>query len=87
MEFECENMTMLGCGARDSAKELILQELIEDGTMGIEDLCKEQCCLDCNKSCGYRCGRTYEKEKSEDLRDKFKQEEIGQVSYKQLSFF
>lgn len=59
MEFECENMTMLGCGARDSAKELMLQELIEDGTMGIEDLCKEQCCLDCNKSCGYRCGRTY----------------------------
>ena len=27
MEFECENMTMLGCGARDSAKELMLQEL------------------------------------------------------------
>ena len=43
MEFECENMTMLGCGARDSAKELMLQELIEDGTMGIEALCKEQC--------------------------------------------
>jgi len=81
--FECENMTLsFGCGARDSAKELMLQELIEDGTMGIEDLCKEQCCLDCTKSCGYRCGRTYGKVKLEGVKEKVKVAE-----YTQLSFF
>lgn len=58
MEFKCRNMTAFGCGARDSAKELMLQEMVEGGTMEIEDLCKEQCCLDCTKSCGYRCGRS-----------------------------
>lgn len=59
MEFKCEDMTPFGCEARDNAKELMLQELTEGGTIEIKDLCKEQCCLDCDKACGYRCGRTY----------------------------
>lgn len=62
-EWKCENMTTFGCKARDSAKELMLQELIEGSEEYAElsDICKEQCCYECDKSCGYRCGQTYQR--------------------------
>lgn len=59
LEWKCENMTPFGCKARDTAKELMLQELVErsDTYLELSDICKEQCCYGCNKICGYRCGR------------------------------
>lgn len=57
--IDCEYMTELGCKARDTAKNLMLQELIEGSVdyKELHDICKEQCCKDCEKICGYRCGR------------------------------
>lgn len=52
---ECEHMTTLGCAARDYAKSLMLQELIESEHP--VEMCREQCCEGCDKPCGYRCGR------------------------------
>ena len=59
MEFERENMTAFGCTARDFAKSLMLQELIEgsDTYKELQDICKKQCCKDCDKTCGYRCNK------------------------------
>lgn len=56
---ECENMTILGCPARDTAKNLMLQEMMESKYPEDIEMCKEQCCQGCEKSCGYRCGRCY----------------------------
>lgn len=59
-EWKCENMTAFGCKARDFAKELMLQELVEGSEEYVElsDICKEQCCHECNKICRYRCGKS-----------------------------
>lgn len=53
---ECEYMTALGCKARDFAKQLMLQEMIESHSTELE-MCKNQCCKGCDNVCGYRCGR------------------------------
>ena len=55
---DCENMTSLGCPARDTAKSLMLLEMIESKDLEMT-MCKEQCCEGCEKACGYRCGRCY----------------------------
>ena len=57
--YECENMTAFGCKARDFAKDLMLQEMIEgsDTYTQLSNICKEQCCHGCDKSCGYRCNK------------------------------
>lgn len=81
--FECENMTPFGCERMDSAKELQLIEMIESWYFDTDTLCKNQCCKDCDNKCSYECGRV----KYLDPVEQFKKEEIGQVSYKQLSFF
>lgn len=54
---DCEYMTPFGCPARDYAKSLQLDAIME----GEKDiiLCKKMCCQDCEEVCGYRCGRTY----------------------------
>lgn len=59
MDFDCEYMTVFGCPARDTAKNLMLQELMEgsDTYPELQDICKKQCCKDCDESCGYRCGQ------------------------------
>ena len=57
MEFECENMTPFGCPARDFAKTLMLQAIME-GEKDLE-MCKKMCCMDCDEACCFRCGRTY----------------------------
>jgi hypothetical protein len=41
MEFDCEYMTPFGCPARDTAKDLMLQEVIESNLKDFE-MCKEQ---------------------------------------------
>ena len=84
MEFECKNLTTLGCERMDAVKELMLLELIEsDLEIDLNEICKRQCCKDCENKCSYECGRV----KYLDPVEQFKKEEIGQVSYKQLSFF
>lgn len=55
MEFECENMNEFGCPARDHAKSLMQLELTESNNPA--EMCKEQCCIGCTKTCGYRCGQ------------------------------
>ena len=59
MSNECEYMTPFGCPARDSAKELVMGELIEGSSTykDIKDICKKECCKECEETCGYRCGR------------------------------
>lgn len=52
---ECENMTTLGCPARDHAKGLMLLELTE--SKNPVEMCREQCCIGCKNICGYRCGK------------------------------
>ena len=53
-DYACEFMTDTGCERMFTAKSLIL-----DTIMGGEDIepCTEQCCIGCNKVCGYRCGQ------------------------------
>lgn len=62
-ERSCEYTTPFGCKARDSAKELMLQEMIEGSEQykELSDICKKQCCCECNESCGYRCNQGMEK--------------------------
>ena len=76
MEFECENLTTLGCPRMDAVKELMLLEQIEsDLEIDLNEICKRQCCKDCENKCSYECGRV-----------KYL-DPVGQVKYKQLSFF
>ena len=84
MEFECENLTTLGCERMDSVKELMLFEQIEsDIELDLNNICKRQCCKDCDNKCSYECGKV----KYLDPVEKFKKEEIKVVEYTQLSFF
>lgn len=57
--FACEYMRDTGCERMITAKSLMLQEMLENNEKDIE-MCKEQCCIGCNKSCGYRCGQAWE---------------------------
>ena len=43
MEFDCENMTAFGCPARDAAKSLMIQEMIEGSYdyRELQDICKK----------------------------------------------
>ena len=84
MEFECENLTTLGCERMNSVKELMLFEQIEsDIELDLNNICKRQCCKDCDNKCSYECGKV----KYLDPVEKFKQEEMKVVEYTQLSFF
>ena len=84
MEFECENLTTLGCPRMDAVKELMLFEQIEsDIELDLNKICKRQCCKDCDNKCSYECGRV----NYLDPVEQFKKEEIGQVDYEQLTFF
>ena len=84
MEFECENLTTLGCERMDAVKELMLFEQIESNVeLDLNNICKRQCCKDCDNKCSYECGKV----KYLDPIEKFKQEEIKVVEYTQLSFF
>jgi hypothetical protein len=84
MEFECENLTTLGCERMDSVKELQLVEMIESWYFDADTLCKNQCCKDCDrtKNCSYTCGRISWKDPAEE----FEKEEIKTIKYEQLSF-
>ena len=84
MEFKCENMTPFGCERMDAVKELMLFEQIEsDIELDLNNICKRQCCKDCDNKCSYECGRV----KYLDPVEQFKKEEIKSIEYTQLSFF
>lgn len=53
-KFDCPYMTDTGCERMYTAKSLILDAIAagED-----EEICREQCCIGCMRSCGYRCGQ------------------------------
>ena len=53
-EFSCEHMTDTGCERMITAKKLILDEIIAGEEL---EPCREQCCIGCKRSCGYRCGQ------------------------------
>lgn len=59
-DYACEHMTDSGCEKMFAAKSLILDAIMEG-----EDIepCTEQCCIGCNKVCGYRCGQGIAKRK------------------------
>lgn len=54
--YDCQYMTDTGCERMVTAKNLMLQEIIENKYPDIE-MCREQCCKGCTKVCGYRCGQ------------------------------
>lgn len=84
MEFECESLTTLGCERMDAVKELMLLEQIESNVeLDLNNICKRQCCKDCDNKCNYECGKV----KYLDPVEQFKKEEIKQVDYEQLTFF
>ena len=53
MEFECSEMTYLGCEKMNYVKELMLANREEI-------LCKNMCCINCENAnlCGYLCERS-----------------------------
>ena len=84
MEFECENLTTLGCERMNSVKELMLFEQIEsDIELDLNNIGSKQCCKDCDNKCSHECGKV----KYLDPVEQFKKEEIKQVDYEQLTFF
>lgn len=53
--FDCPYMTDTGCERMITAKSLILDAIAEGEEI---EMCREQCCIGCIRSCGYRCGQT-----------------------------
>lgn len=54
--YDCKYMTDAGCEKLITAKNRIL-DVIATGEEA--EICREQCCRGCKKSCGYRCGQYY----------------------------
>lgn len=50
--FDCEWMTDTGCERMAAAKNLIIQAIEEGEDI---EMCREQCCKGCTKTCGFRC--------------------------------
>ena len=53
--YGCQWMTETGCEAHINVLSLMAHDILEEG-LDIE-MCKEQCCIGCTKTCGYRCGQ------------------------------
>lgn len=54
-DYACEFMRDTGCERMFTAKSLILDAMQEGENI---EPCTEQCCIGCQKSCGFRCGQT-----------------------------
>lgn len=50
--FDCEWMTDTGCERMAAAKNLMIQAIEEGEDI---EMCREQCCKGCTKTCGFRC--------------------------------
>lgn len=55
--YNCEFMSETGCEPHIQALLLMAGDILNGGLE--QEMCKEQCCMHCNKICGFRCGRTY----------------------------
>lgn len=55
-EFDCPYMTDTGCERMITAKSLMLDAIAEGEHI---EMCREQCCIGCTKTCGFRCGQRY----------------------------
>lgn len=57
--YGCQWMTETGCEAHINALSLMAYNILnEDEDI---EMCKEQCCIGCTKTCGYRCGQANER--------------------------
>lgn len=54
--YGCQWMTETGCEAHINALSLMAHDILKEG-LDME-MCKEQCCIGCTKTCGYRCGQS-----------------------------
>lgn len=61
-QFDCPYMTDSGCERMITAKSLMLDAIAEGEDI---EMCKEQCCIGCTKTCGYRCGQVNNLRKEE----------------------
>lgn len=52
--YDCQYMTDTGCEKLITAKNRILDAIAAGEEI---EICREQCCRGCRKSCGYRCGQ------------------------------
>ena len=57
--YGCQWMTENGCDAHINALSLMAHDILEEGLE--MEMCKEQCCIGCTKTCGYRCGQAQRK--------------------------
>ena len=55
--YGCPYMRETGCEAHINALALMAHNILNEG----EDMemCGEQCCIGCTKTCGYRCGQAH----------------------------
>lgn len=53
--YGCPYMTEVGCEAHINALALMAHNILNEGEE--MEMCGEQCCIGCTKSCGYRCGQ------------------------------
>lgn len=53
--YGCQWMTETGCEAHINSLSLMAHDILEE-RLDME-MCKEQCCIGCTKTCGYRCGQ------------------------------
>ena len=53
--YGCPYMTEVGCEAHINALALMAHNILNEGEN--MEMCGEQCCIGCTKSCGYRCGQ------------------------------
>lgn len=51
--YGCSWMTETGCDAHINALSLMAHMILEEDLE--QEMCKEQCCIGCNKICGFRC--------------------------------
>lgn len=64
--YECDFMTPEGCKARETAKQLQMQAIMEGNSEEMMYLCSEKCCYDCKlvSRCSYRCGKAMKAEQN-----------------------
>lgn len=55
--YGCPYMTEVGCEAHINALALMAHNILNEGEN--MEMCGEQCCIGCTKSCGYRCGQAH----------------------------
>lgn len=55
--YGCPYMTEVGCESHINALALMAYNILNEGEN--MEMCGEQCCIGCTKTCGYRCGQAH----------------------------